>query len=170
MGKRCCEYHDRLPEEFAPGMLPDAFADGCECGLAGTGRPSVCCCNCPQTKWFVEHRGIPVEHIDFAKELCAPNTSNTGSPSKGLLNFVDELKLAVNTILYETTSSDDVVAEISPKLIKLFTSYTHDRETEARIDELKYFRENWHTLIRQEVHQDLNDRIAALTATKEEEK
>lgn len=69
--KRCCEYHDRLPEVFEPGEQPDAFAYGCECGLAGVGRPAVCCRDCPQTDWFVNHRGIPIDGIDFAKELCA---------------------------------------------------------------------------------------------------
>lgn len=33
---------------------------------------------------------------------------------------------------------------------------------EAKIKELEDFRNNWHTMIRQEVHQDLNDRIAEL--------
>lgn len=40
----------------------------------------------------------------------------------------------------------------------------------ARIDELKDFRKQWHTLIRQEVHQDLNDRIATLEKEQERSK
>lgn len=72
MSKRCCEYHDRLPEELELGQLPDAFADGCECGLAGMGKPTVCCRDCPHTNWFVKNRGIPIDQIIFAKEICAP--------------------------------------------------------------------------------------------------
>lgn len=71
MSKRCCEYHDRLPEVFEPGEEPDAFADGSECGLAGMGTPSVCCRNCPEAKWFIEGRGIPADKIAYAKELCS---------------------------------------------------------------------------------------------------
>lgn len=71
MSKICCEYHNKLPEVFEPGEQPDEFSDGAECGLAGMGRPTVCCRKCPQTKWFVEERGIPVDGIDFAKEICS---------------------------------------------------------------------------------------------------
>lgn len=72
MSKRCCVYHDRLPEEFIPGAEPDAFADGCECGLAGMGIPTVCCEKCPQTNWFVNHRGIPKDNLLYAIKECAP--------------------------------------------------------------------------------------------------
>lgn len=71
MSKRCCEYHDRLPEVFEAGEQPDAFADGCECGLAGMGKPAICCRNCPQAKWFTEHRGIPFSSMNIAIEMCA---------------------------------------------------------------------------------------------------
>ena len=37
---------------------------------------------------------------------------------------------------------------------------------EAKLKELEDFRNSWHTMIRQEVHQDLNDRIAQLRSTK----
>lgn len=52
----CCEWHDCLPEAFSDDVTPDDCWD--ECGLAGMGRPSVCCKNCPQYKYFVEQRGI----------------------------------------------------------------------------------------------------------------
>lgn len=48
----CCEYHDRLPEAFEPDAEPDAFVDGHECGLAGAGKPTVCCRNCPEAIYF----------------------------------------------------------------------------------------------------------------------
>ena len=41
--------------------------------------------------------------------------------------------------------------------------YVEQYANKARLSELKDFRKNWHTMIRQEVHQDLNDRIAKLT-------
>lgn len=76
MSERCCVYHDRLPEIFEPGAQPDAFADGCECGLAGTGGPVVCCRNCPQVEWFTKHRGIPLDNMLFAIEECATPKSD----------------------------------------------------------------------------------------------
>lgn len=68
---RCCVYHDRLPEEFEPGAEPDAFADGCECGLAGMGTPTVCCRNCPEAIYFEKKRGISPDNMLFAIEECA---------------------------------------------------------------------------------------------------
>lgn len=73
MSKICCEYHDKLPEIFEPGAEPEDFGDSSECGLAGMGRPSVCCRNCLQNEWFIKVRHMRPEDIDYAKELCAPS-------------------------------------------------------------------------------------------------
>lgn len=71
--KRCCEWHNELPETFEK----DSFGY-IECGLAGMGRPSVCCRNCPHHKWFTEDRTqmgmkatIKPEHIDVISEIMA---------------------------------------------------------------------------------------------------
>jgi hypothetical protein len=43
MSEKCCEWHDALPEIVEAGATPEWD----ECGLAGKGRPYVCCVNCP---------------------------------------------------------------------------------------------------------------------------
>ncbi len=35
------------------------------------GKPAICCRNCPQAKWFTEHRGIPFSSMNIAIEMCA---------------------------------------------------------------------------------------------------
>lgn len=65
----CCEWHDHLPEMWQDDVTPDECFD--ECGLAGIGRPSVCCANCPQTEWFIKGRGMKPADIDFAIDIMA---------------------------------------------------------------------------------------------------
>jgi hypothetical protein len=69
MSKRCCEWHDHLPEMYQMDTSPKDCFD--ECGLAGMGTPSVCCRNCPQAKWFTEGRGMSPDAIDYVKEIMA---------------------------------------------------------------------------------------------------
>ena len=65
--KQCCEWHDHLPEMYAdPDATPENSFD--ECGLAGIGTPSVCCKNCPQYDWFVNHRHVMP---DLVKDIMA---------------------------------------------------------------------------------------------------
>lgn len=65
MSKRCCRWHERLPAAISKDAVPE-FG---ECGLAGKGKPYVCCAECPEVKWFLEHRGMKPSDINFAKEL-----------------------------------------------------------------------------------------------------
>lgn len=53
---KCCEWHDALPDSFTDDVTPDECWD--ECGLAGMGRPSVCCKRCPHYDWFVNERRV----------------------------------------------------------------------------------------------------------------
>lgn len=39
MGKACCKFHNKMEFEDT---------DLAECGMAGMGRPTVCCRNCPE--------------------------------------------------------------------------------------------------------------------------
>lgn len=53
---------------------------------------------------------------------------------------------------------------------QLVEALIQQKQLEARLDELTDYRKNWHTMLRQEPHQDLNDRIAQLsTPPKKEE-
>lgn len=68
--KLCCEWHDHLPEYWQdPHANPET--DFGECGMAGMGRPVVCCAKCPHTNWFIKGRGMQPADIDFAKDIMA---------------------------------------------------------------------------------------------------
>lgn len=66
---KCCEWHDHLPDMWSDDVKPEECFD--ECGMAGMGRPSVCCAECPHTEHFIKNRGLKPADIDFAKEIMA---------------------------------------------------------------------------------------------------
>lgn len=69
MSKQCCEWHDHLPEMYQSEATPEDSFD--QCGLAGSGRPSVCCRECPRVGWFYGHYKMKPSDIDFTKEIMA---------------------------------------------------------------------------------------------------
>lgn len=62
---KCCIWHDALPEIAEPGAEP-----GCdECGLAGSGKPYICCASCPEIAHFVKRYGMQASDFNFVREL-----------------------------------------------------------------------------------------------------
>ena len=75
------------------------------------------------------------------------------------LDELDELQKECNIDEYGTTG------ENAYYIFKRFRKILATQIQEAKLKELEDFRNSWHTMIRQEVHQDLNDRIAQLRST-----
>lgn len=66
MSKQCCEWHDALPDEWDMKNPPEdnrVLGLSPECGLAGTGTPSVCCRNCPDAGHFT-NQGLTLDYYE----------------------------------------------------------------------------------------------------------
>jgi len=99
---------------------------------------------------------VPLRHIkeyraelsefDLSQPIFRDKTTPTPKP-------LDEL---IEDIISHPDGS------VSDNQLNAIKSLIANAEKQARLVELKDFRQNWHTLIRQEIHQDLNDRIKEL--------
>lgn len=90
----------------------------------------------------------------------------------GLSNHTGEF---ANPWIFKKSYSREELADIlndimaSERLFKNLEALFTEHSKEEALKELFDFREQWHTMIRQEVHQDLNERIAQLKRNKGED-